>query len=376
MELLATGIAAGGDAIARGEDGKVIFVAGALPGERVRAEITERRRDFDRAVTIEVLDAASGRVAAPCPKVALGCGGCSWQHIDLDAQRALKVEIAADALRRIGGLDDAAVDAGPRLDPFGFRTAVRLAAGRGFRHARSHDIVDVDLCMVAHPLLAELFDVDYGRAREVTLRCGARTGERLVLTEPARIRIDLPGDVHVGPRSFLHEEIAGHRFRVSARSFFQTRADGADALVDAVGAAAAGAPTGRMVDAYGGVGLFSATVGRDRESTIVELSPSSVFDARHNVPGAKVVQVDVARWRPSPAALVVADPPRAGLGRDAVAVLARTGATHLVLVSCDPASLARDSRLLADEGFVHDGTTLVDLFPHTPHVESVTRFIR
>lgn len=374
MELVVTSIAAGGDAIARDDDGKVTFVTGALPGERVRVEITDRRHDFNRAVALEILDPAPGRIAPPCPHVARGCGGCSWQHVDQTTQRDLKVQIVREALQRIGGIAGPAVDPGPELAPFGFRTTVRLARGIGFRHARSHEVVDVDSCLVAHPLVTELLGVDYGRAKEVTIRCGARTGDRLVLTDPPRIRLQLPAGVHVGPRSFIFEEVAGHRFRISARSFFQTRADGADALVDAVRAASADAPDGRMVDAYGGVGLFSAALGRP--STIVELSASSVLDARHNVPGAKVVQADVARWRPSPAALVVADPPRTGLGKDAVDVLARAEASHLVLVSCDPAALARDAKLLAAHGYDHDGTTLVDLFPHTPHVEAVTRFIR
>jgi tRNA/tmRNA/rRNA uracil-C5-methylase (TrmA/RlmC/RlmD family) len=131
-----------------------------------------------------------------------------------------------------------------------------------------------------------------------------------------------------------------------------------------------------MVDAYGGVGLFAATVGAHRDVTLLEWGKSSVADARENVPHARIVATDVARWRPEPAALVVADPPRTGLGKDAAAVLAATGATHLVLVSCDPAALARDTKLLGGLGFAHDGTTLVDLFPHTPHVEAVTRFIR
>jgi 23S rRNA (uracil1939-C5)-methyltransferase len=375
VELTITGMAAGGDAIARDEHGKVTFVRGALPGERVLVEITDRRKDFDRAVVVDVIDPAVGRIAPPCPYVELGCGGCSWQHVDVAMQRSLKLGIVEDALRRIGRIADPAVALGPELPSTGYRTTVRLATGTGFRHARSHDVVEVDACLVAHPLLAPLFAVDYGRAKEVTLRCGARTGERLVLTDPAKIRIDVPADVHVGPRSFIHEEVAGHRFRISATSFFQARPDGADALVDLVRAAAEGAPDGRMIDAYGGVGLFSATLGRP-DAHIVEWSKSSMHDARENVPHAKVVACDVARWRPSPAELVVADPPRTGLGADAAAVLAATEATHLVLVSCDPAALARDARLLADHGFVHDGTTLVDLFPHTPHVEAVTRFIR
>jgi len=207
----------------------------------------------------------------------------------------------------------------------------------------------------------------------VTLRCGARTGERLVVPRPVDASVEVPDDVR---RDHFHEEVAGVRFRISGPSFFQARPDGADALVAAVRAAAAGAPDGPMVDAYGGVGLFAATVGAERDVTLVEWSSSAVADARVNVPDATVLRLDLGRWRPSPAALVVADPSRAGLGAKAVRTLARTGASHLVLVSCDPASLGRDAKLLAAEGFVHDGTTLVDLFPHTPHVEAVTRFIR
>ena len=376
IELVTTTVAAGGDMVARAPDGKVVFVSGALPGERILADVTEERGDFDRAVAVEILEAAPGRLSPPCPHVARGCGGCSWQHIDVPTQRALKVQIVEEALHRIGGVPEPVVHRGPELTSKGFRTTIRLAQGRGFRHARSHDIVDVDSCLVTHPILVELLAVDYGRAKEVTLRCGARTGERLVMTDPAKIRLDLPDGVHVGPRSFIHEQVAGRTFRISARSFFQARPDGAEALVDAVDAAARDAPEGRLVDAYGGVGLFAGTVGRDREATILEWSISSTHDARENVPNAKILRVDVTKWRPSSAALVIADPPRTGLGKDAVDVLVRTKAERIVLVSCDPAALARDVKLLAAKGYAHDGTTLVDLFPHTPHVEAVTRFIR
>jgi 23S rRNA (uracil1939-C5)-methyltransferase len=193
---------------------------------------------------------------------------------------------------------------------------------------------------------------------------------------PAGVTVVGDDELTAGHRAWFHEDVAGRRLRVSARSFFQARPDGADALVDAVRAALAGAPDGRLVDAYGGVGLFGATVSADRPVTLVEWSASSVADARVNLPDARVLRLDVAKWRPSPAAAVVADPARTGLGKAAADVLAGTGASHLVLVSCDPASLGRDAGLLAGHGFVHDGTQVVDLFPHTPHVEAVTRFIR
>ena len=385
--LRPTSVAAGGEAVARGDDGRVVFVSGALPGETVTVELTEERKRFARGHVVEVLEASADRVAPPCPHVALGCGGCGWQHVAPATQRELKVTIVRDALERLGKVESPRVDAGPELTSAGHRTTVRLAVrdGRvGFRRSRSHDVVEVDDCLVAHPLLADLLVIDFGRASEVTLRCGAGTGQRLVLAAPSAAGIEVPDGVvlvgedelRAGRRAWIHEEVAGRRFRVSARSFFQARPDGAEALVDAVRAAAAGAPDGRMIDAYGGVGLFAATIGESRPVTLLEWSASSVADARANVPSAKVLKLDVAKWQASNAALVVADPSRDGLGATAVATLAATHATHLVLVSCDPASLGRDAALLAGHGFRHDGTTLVDLFPHTPHTEAVSRFIR
>lgn len=377
MQLRATGIAAGGDAVARGDDGKVTFVTGALPGELVDAEVVDDRKDFRRAVAVAIHEPSADRVEPPCPHLAQGCGGCGWQHVDLSAQRRLKIEIVTDALTRIGKVADPHVKHGPHLPADGFRTTIRVArsdTGAGFRHARSHDVVDVETCFVAHPLLIDLLHrVDLTHADEATLRCGARTGDRLVLGDgPVRA----PDGVRVGPKAWLTEVVAGQTFRIGARSFFQARPDGADALVALVQRAIDDAPDGHLVDAYGGVGLFAATVGAGRKTTLVEWSASSVFDAKRNAPHATIVKSDVARWKPSKATVVVADPPRTGLGKQAARSLAATNASHLVLVSCDPASLGRDARILSEQGYRHDGTTLVDLFPHTPHIEAVSRFIR
>jgi 23S rRNA (uracil1939-C5)-methyltransferase len=388
VRLRATSVAAGGDAVARDDDGRVVFVTGALPGELVSVALDDERARFARGHVVEVEEPSAARVAPPCEYVAQGCGGCTWQHIDPAVQRSLKVDIVRDALTRLGHIDEPRVDPGPDLPATNHRTTVRMAVVDGrvaFRRHHSHDPLAVEHCLVAHPMLNEI--IAGGRfpgAEEVTMRCGVATGDRLVVAAPSAADSSVPDGVvlvgldelRAGHRAWIHEEVSGIRFRISARSFFQARPDGAAALVDAVQAAVAGAPDGLLVDAYGGVGLFSATVGEGRPITLVEWSASAVADAKVNVPGAKYLRLDVARWRPSPAAVVVADPARTGLGRKAAAALAGTGATHLALVSCDPASLGRDAALLAGHGFRHDGSTLVDLFPHTPHAEVVTRFIR
>jgi tRNA/tmRNA/rRNA uracil-C5-methylase (TrmA/RlmC/RlmD family) len=134
----------------------------------------------------------------------------------------------------------------------------------------------------------------------------------------------------------------------------------------------------RLVDLYGGVGLFAATVGRGANVELVEASASSAADARVNLRdrGARVVRSDVARWRARPADVVVADPPRAGLGPDGVRAVRATRAPRLVLVSCDAGALGRDAGLLAGAGYRLVASTVVDAFPHTPHVEVVSRFDR
>lgn len=392
-----TGSAVGGAGIARDADGRVVLVVGALPGERVRVERTGDRRGVARAVVVAVERPSPSRVDPPCRAYRAGCGGCDLQHLDPAEQPGWKAAIVADALRRQAGLADPPVTAGPALPALGRRTTVRAAVrdGRaGFRRARSHEVVVGPGCPVAHPALDELLvEGRFGDADEVVLRAGVATGERLAVVHPTADGVVLPPDVVVvgtdelraGRRAWFHEEVGGRRYRVSARSFFQARPDGAQALVDAVLAAAGPAAegAGTVIDAYAGVGLFAAVLaergapGTDRRVVAVERSASSAADARVNLAGlpARVVKVAVERFRARPADLVVADPARSGLGAAGVRALVAARSPVLVLVSCDPAALARDVTLLADAGYRLDASHLVDLFPHTHHVEVVSRFL-
>lgn len=395
MELTVTAMAAGGDAVARDEEGRVVFVAGALPGERVLADLVDERSRFARAVVTAVIEPAPGRVPAPCPFVATGCGGCGWQHVDHGEQRRLKAGIVAEALGRIGKVDVPEIGPGPELAPVGYRSTVRAAVvdGRaGFRHRRSHDVVVVDRCLVAHPLVDEvLAEGRFGDAQEIVVRAGVATGERLVLARPTAAGVVVPGDVVVvgadelaaGRRAWYHEEVAGRTWRISATSFFQARPDGAAALVEVVRSAALdpdgfggdafprvgeGVSPPRLVDLYAGVGLFAGTVGARWPGPIlaVERDAVAAHDARHNLADrralpyrTRVVRADVSRWRSSPADVVIADPARAGLARVGVERVAATGARRVVVVSCDAAALGRDAGLLARHGYRLDRKSVV-----------------
>ena len=174
MELVPSAMVAGGSALARDAGGQVVFVAGALPGERVRVAVETEHRGYLTARLLEVLEPSPDRVAPPCPELARGCGACQWQHVRVGAQRSLKRDIVLDALKRIGGLDPASLpptveQPTVELPPWSYRTTVRAGVvnGRaGYRRARSHSSIAVDDCMVAHPLLVPLItDARYPGAK-------------------------------------------------------------------------------------------------------------------------------------------------------------------------------------------------------------------
>ncbi len=375
--------------MARDDDGRVMFVRGALPGETVAVEITAAKKDWAKADAVEVIEASADRVVPPCASRRAGCGGCGWQHLTIEAQRAARVTIVSDSLRRLGGVDDPDVEHGGGVEPTGYRTTVRVAAGPdgrpGFRAERSHEVVAAPDCLVTHRPLAELLpELQLDRAVEATLRMSVATGELNARWDRG------DGDVHglppgtaTGSSATLHEIVAGRRLRVSIGSFFQSGPQAAELLAATVRSSApelAGADV--VVDAYAGVGMLAATVA-DPPSTVIaiETSRSAVADARHNLADrdADVVRSEVGAWHPPgdvAVDVVLADPARSGLGRPGVTALGRAGAPVIVLVSCDPASLGRDTKLLAAAGYRHERTVVVDTFPHTTHVEAVTRFVR
>ncbi len=380
---------AGGEALAHDADGRVVFVRGGVPGDEVAITTIEQKGDWSRALIDEVLVASPDRVEPPCARRREGCGGCDWQHIAVSAQLPAKVDIVRDALRRTGKMPDAELRMGGSVPDRGYRTTIRVvgdARGRAaFRLDRSNDTVLASDCMVAHPALLSVVDaMRITPELEVTLRVSVATGEITARWDPARGGVTgLSATISVGAAAGLHEVVAGHRFQVSAASFFQSGPAAAELLVEAVRRAAPELDGARVVlDAYAGVGLFAvAATGPDSRVLAVETSKSAVGDCRSNLAGrdARVEQGEFGAWRPDRGAAIevaIADPARSGLGRPGVASLVATETPVAVLVSCDPVALARDAALLGRHGYRHEGTEALDLFPHTHHVECVTRFVR
>ncbi|MEA3510186.1 MAG: class I SAM-dependent RNA methyltransferase [Actinomycetota bacterium] len=398
-QITVDSIAHGGEAVGR-IDGKAHFVAGAIPGERVEIEIFKEKSRWARGRLIEVLEASPDRIDPPCPAYPI-CGGCTWQHASYERQLEWKHEIVTGQLAHIGGLSD--VDVRPTIAPrpqYAYRNRMdfSVASGRPALHEhRSERLVGLDGCPLLRPELAKRFAAlgDLTGVRKIVLRSGVNTGDVLIGVEgriPSQaekwnasvVSQSRQGSRVVHGRPWFEEEIDGVRFRVPASAFFQVNTAGAEELVSLVTDAAGVTGDDVLLDGYAGVGLFAATVGRSAGRVVTIDAGTAAYDAvtgnlEQVVPGRyrslfgpfeRVAATAKDRWN-----VAVVDPPRAGLGTGGVAAVTRTGPRTIVLISCDPASLARDAALLGDSGYRVDWAQPVDLFPQTYHIETVTRFV-
>ncbi|MGC9666529.1 class I SAM-dependent RNA methyltransferase [Planosporangium sp. 12N6] len=391
LELEVGPVAHGGHCVARLPEGQVVFVRHALPGERVRAVVTERRRGYLRADAVEVLQPSPHRVEEPCTYARPGrCGGCDFQHATPAYQHELKAAVVRELLTRIGGLSAGEVDElRVRVEPLpggplGWRTRVQYAVdaeGRpGFRRHRSHDVIPIDRCLIAHPAIQEAPVTDRtwpvaGGGVEVVASSG---GDLTLFTRPRGGRS--PRLVS-GPR-VVRERAVGREWKIDAAGFWQVHPAAPDALANAVLEFLAPRSGERAWDLYGGAGLFAAALapalGTEGRVTIVESDPRGVTAARKNLADLRQVHVapgDVAgvlanpRWRSVD--IVVLDPPRAGAGREVIGQIAARAPRAVAYVSCDPAAFARDVATFRERGYRLAALRGYDAYPMTQHVECV-----
>jgi tRNA/tmRNA/rRNA uracil-C5-methylase (TrmA/RlmC/RlmD family) len=377
LELEIGRVAAGGACVATAPDGRVVFVRHTLPGEKVRARVTESTKRFLRADAVEILEPSPDRVVQPCRYARPGrCGGCDFQHVALPAQRRLKAEATRDQLRRLGGLDEKLVDelVVEELPPvlpgnaegLRWRTraqfAVREDGRSGLHRYRSHNLEPVDTCPITAAAIEE-------------------TG---VLRErwPGRRRLELAaspshpedGVSYNGDRT-LHFEALGRRFRVSEGGFWQVHPAAADVLAEAVLEALAPTSGERALDLYAGAGLFSAALAQAGATVCaVESFLVAAGDARENLGDLRVEVVtgaveDTIADLAAGNDLVVLDPPRTGAGVAVMQTLVAARPRAIAYVSCDPATLARDLRAAREAGYRLSALRAFDLFPMTAHVE-------
>jgi 23S rRNA (uracil1939-C5)-methyltransferase len=423
LELTVDGIAQGGEGVGRWE-GRVVFVGGGLPGERVRVQLRERRAAYARGEVLDILEASPDRV----PPRLSGAGWMPWQHIAYAAQLRFKRQILSDQLAKFGGLADIIVEeTAPAVRQWSYRNSAHLhydGERLGYYVAESHVIHSFDHDPLLLPQLDEVLAglrtalaVTAPGHCEITLRASESYGYNVaVLSYPAqrvgqhdqptsdaeqalsrlagRWRDICPALAGVtilsrSPIQFgadhLVEELGGIAFHLRPTTFFQVNRASAEMLLGLARAELALHTDSQLLDLYCGAGAFALPLAAEVAEVVgVEEHPGAVDDARttanqNGIGNARfengLVERALERLDQRFDAAIL-DPPRRGCHPQALAALLRVAPARLVYISCHPATLARDLKVLTSGGYRVTSVHPIDLFPQTPHIESISVLIR
>jgi len=385
LTIQVTAMAHGGAALGRDENGRVIFVPYAIPGETVRVRPSRGKERYAHATLIQVLEPSPHRVGPRCPHFG-NCGGCHFQQIAYPAQLTFKTQV---------------VLALPSPAAWEYRNSVSFSptddGQLGFWSHVEKRVIPIDECHIIRPALQDLYqdlDLDLPDLRRLTLRVGAEN-ELLVVfetedVEPPALEADFPvsaamllptGEAAnlIGDH-ILTERCAGREWQVGAGSFFQINPGAAESLVQLVNEFAALRGSELILELYSGVGLFAAGLAANSDRVVgIEANPDAVADAAVNLDQTENVELyqgPVEEILPSLTDhsfdVVVLDPPRAGVEPAVIDALLKIRAPRIVYVSCDPATFARDARRLARGGYHLNKVQPVDMFPQTFHIETVS----
>jgi 23S rRNA (uracil1939-C5)-methyltransferase len=431
LELTIDRLAHGGAGVAR-LDGYVVFVRGAVPGDRVRARVTKSKRSFAEADSVELLEPSPDRVEPVAPHP-----GAPWQVLPYERQLAEKEDQVRDALTRIGRFEAPPVEPiVPAVEPLRYRNKLEYSFGEddkgevvlGFHHPGRFDLIDdVSIDILASERVDALRETvkawcraeglsawdrrsQQGLLRNLVVREGRRTGQlqaRLVTSPAAQFRVEelaaaTPADSFLWTRAagvaettrageteivkgkaHLEEELSGLRFRISPDAFFQTNTEMTERLYGTAIELAGLSGRERVLDLFCGIGTIALAMALDAgEVWGLEIVEEAVADAIEN---ARLNGVDNASFFAGDVRLamrplleqsgkpdvVVVDPPRAGLSQKVVRRLLEAEAQRIVYVSCNPTTLAPNARQIVDAGYELKTVRPVDMFPQTPHIECV-----
>jgi 23S rRNA (uracil1939-C5)-methyltransferase len=377
-------------------DGRAVLAPFVLPGERARVRAASEKPGLVHASLLQVLAASPERIAALCPYFT-HCGGCHYQHAPYELQLSLKRAILEDQLRRIGKIEPPAEIEVVAGEPWNYRNRVQLRTDRaelGYRQAQSHRLCPIASCPIASPAINAAIGILREMLRDPRWPRFIRSFE--LFTDETQMQLNVLETERPVARRFFDwcaERIPGwvsgsldyaaaeYTWRVSSGSFFQANRFLIGSLIDRAIDGAAGVEGGKALDLYAGVGLFSLPLARRfAQVTAVESGTRAVEDLRFNAGRAGVVVqaeranaeafLDTLEIAPD---FVLLDPPRAGTGKRMVERLAQLHVPRIAMVSCDPATLARDLSGLLRAGYHIQRMTLIDLFPQTYHLETVVQ---
>ncbi len=428
IEIKIESMGSSGEGVGR-HDGIPYFVEGALPGERVTARIQRRQARYGKGDVDQILEPSPDRVKAPCPLFGR-CGGCQLMHLSAAGQLASKRQKVVDALQRIGHLDASVEPCLPSPKELHYRNKIQLPIGPdgapGLYARGSHQVVPIDECLIhceqgesvykaVRDALKQSDLIPYDEAtgrgdlRHVMIRSAERTEESLIVlvgtgrnahkfrklaaslieyplikgvvscTNRQRSNTILSSDFTLlAGQATIEEQICGLTFEVSPRAFFQVNSEQAEKLYKIAIGFAELSGTERVVDAYCGVGTLTL-IAASKSLTVVgiEVVPEAIEDAKKNAQRNSIENtsfvcetVEKALGQLESADVVFLNPPRKGCHQDVLEALLKHGPERIIYISCDPATLARDLRVLS-QGYAIDRVQPLDMFPQTAHVETI-----
>lgn len=453
VELKIENMAYGGQGVARLE-GLVIFVKGAVPGDRVTAQVVKKKKDYAEARITEILEPSMDRIQAPCPYHGF-CGGCQWQHMSYECQLACKKSHVKEAMVRIGALPEILVhDVIPSAFPFHYRNKMEFSfsdrrwflphetdtqkTDLGFAlglHVPGtfHKVIHVEACLLQHQTGNQILQEVAKYAKEsdipayglkshegfwrfLTLRYSTSFDEwmvNLVTSEEKRNVVEPLAEalckkiesirtvvnnitarkaaIAVGEREIvlsgpgtIQDSLGPFNFQISANSFFQTNAPGAETLYEKVKEFAELKGTETVLDLYSGTGTIPIFLSQEVKNVIgMEISESAVLDAKRNcasngIQNCQFIYGDIrerlSELQMKPDVLII-DPPRAGMHKDVLAKVMELGTEKIIYVSCNPATMARDVAEMRQNYHITE-IQPVDMFPQTYHIEAIAKLTR
>jgi 23S rRNA (uracil1939-C5)-methyltransferase len=441
-------LAMGGEGVGR-FGGLAVFVPDAVPGDELKVKLFDIKRNFARGKIVDIIKPSADRVALKCP-LGRECGGCQWQNVSYPAQLRFKTKIVKDTLERLGHLKQVKVnDIIGMRDPWGFRNKIQYPiadAKRGTKDAKivmgyfkqgTHDIVDINTCLIEHPMLSRAAkivkdalnklghsayneDRATGLFRHLRARVGFGTGEVLltfitnekgipgskalvkeVLDRCRKDNINVVGicqnlnprqtNVILGEKSwilwgrdFIYDKMGNLKFKVSNDSFYQTNPIQTEILYNKALEFAQLSGKETVIDAYSGIGTVALWfAGHAQYVYGIEEVKQAVYDASENAELNKIENCrfnigKVERILPDlkEGDILILDPPRGGCEEKVLKTITKSNFRKIIYISCNPSTLARDLAYLSGNGFNIAEVHPVDMFPHSFHIETVTKIVR
>ncbi len=389
----------GGEVMGRLEDGRAVFTPFVMAEEEARIHLVVDKKRFVKGKKLALISSSEARITPKCAHFEV-CGGCHYQHISYGDQLKIKEQIVFDQLTRLGGFENPNIaPIVPSDEPFYYRNTVQFHVAdngsTGFLSAFDYQVVPLKECHLPHTAILDLWqqlDLEtYPGLKKVHFRCGAEDDLMVILESEQHdqlptMALDIPVSVvHLSPAGaivmagddHLVMQVKEKLFKVSAQSFFQVNTDQAKKMVDLV-LKYIPERGGRLIELYSGVGLFTAFLApRFEEVVAIESSESACEDFASNLDEYDHISLymgdvkDILPGIEGNADVVLVDPPRSGLQPEVLDAIVTRQPKTLVYVSCDPATLARDAKRFAEQGYTLEEVTPVDMFPQTYHIETI-----